>query len=43
VFTCVLVTSWSRAISMSCLIRKASNIRMRVADEIPLMLIVATL
>ena len=37
------VTSWSRAISMSCLCRNSSNIRIRIADEIPLIFSVATL
>ena len=36
-------TSWSRAISMSCLCRNSSNIRIRIADEIQLILSVATL
>jgi hypothetical protein len=39
----VLATSWSKAMSMSCLFREASSIRIRVVDEIPFMLIVATL
>jgi len=36
------VTARSRAISMSCLCRNSSYIRIRIADEIPLILSVAT-
>ena len=38
-----VVTACSRAISVSCLCRNSSNIRIRITDEIPLILSVATL